>query len=377
MQKKQLVWVDTPIQLNQLLETLLTEPVVAVDTESDSLYSYFEKVCLIQFSTPKTDYLVDPLNMDVSNLATLFANPQIQKVFHAVEYDLLCLKRDYGFIFHNLFDTMIAARILGWSSYGLGPILEKYFKVKLDKRFQRYNWGKRPLDQNAMDYAHLDTHYLLALREIQLNELQKQNRLREAQDVFKRAILAEPTPKSFNPDDFWRIKGVRDLSPQQQAVLRELFILRDKISRKVNRPPFKVMQNIFLVKLAEEQPQRPEDLRNFGNLGKSQIQHNIPEILKAIQVGQKAPLPNYPHHNHRLDEDTSMRYESLRQWRNDLAMQRGVEPDVIINNHGLMNIAQQNPQTIKILAETGILSEWQVKNYGEMVLDVLVADFKE
>ncbi len=374
MQKKQPIWIDTPSQLNQLLADILVEPIVAVDTESDSLYSYFEKVCLIQFSTPKTDYLVDPLSVNVAGLANFFANPNIQKVFHAVEYDLLCLKRDYGFTFHNLFDTMIAARILGWSGYGLGPILEKYFKVKLDKRFQRYNWSKRPLETKALEYAHLDTHYLLALREMQLVELTKRNRLREAEDAFERATLIEPTPKVFNPDDFWRIKGTKDLTPQQQAILRELFMLRDKIARKLNRPSFKVMQDEFLLKLAEQQPLYPEDLRNIGNLGKTVLQHYIPDILKAIEVGQQAPYPNYPRSHQRVDEDTMFRYEMLRQWRNDLAVQRGVEPDVIISNHCLMNIAQQNLQTIKTLEKTGILSEWQLKNYGTMVIEVLQAN---
>ena len=164
------IWVDNSSGLEQLIQTLSQEPLVAVDTESDSLYSYFEKVCLIQFSIPGTDYLLDPLSVDVTGLAPFFANGEVQKIFHAAEYDILSLKRDYGFTFVNLFDTMIAAKILGWPRYGLGPILAEYFGVKLDKRFQRYNWGQRPLSRKAREYAHLDTHYLLPLRQIQFSE---------------------------------------------------------------------------------------------------------------------------------------------------------------------------------------------------------------
>ena len=172
-----------------------------------------------------------------------FADPSIQKVFHAAEYDFLSLKRDYGFTFANLFDTMIAARILGWSRYGLGTLLAEYFDVTMDKRFQRYNWGQRPLSQKALTYARFDTHYLLSLRDIQLTELERRHRLREAMDAFERETHVQPSPKIFDPDDFWRIKGTKDLEPQQQAVLRELYVLRDKIARRIDRPPFKVVND--------------------------------------------------------------------------------------------------------------------------------------
>src|SRR5690606_21288536 len=117
---------------------LAREPAVGVDTESNSLFAYRERVCLIQFSTPTQDFIVDPLALgDLSGLAPLFANPAQQKVFHAAEYDIICLKRDYGFQFANLFDTMVAARTLGWPQLGLAAILENHFGVKMNKRFQR------------------------------------------------------------------------------------------------------------------------------------------------------------------------------------------------------------------------------------------------
>jgi ribonuclease D len=363
-------WIDTPVKLRRLMKTLLNKPLVAVDTESDSLYSYFEKVCLIQFSTPSADYLVDPLTIDVSGLATFFANESIQKVFHAAEYDVLSLKRDYGFTFTNLFDTMVAARILGWSRYGLGSLLEKHFNVKLDKRFQRYNWGRRPLSQKALNYAHLDTYYLLPLRRIQLNQLKKHNRLREATEAFERVTQVHPTPKVFDPDDFWRIKGSKDLMPQQQAILRKLFILRDHIARKIDRPPFKVVNDSVLMRLAQEQPQSYQALKKIKGVGEKLLQHNTTDILEAIQQGQAAPHPHTPN-NHRPDDKILTRYEILRQWRNNLAARRGVEPDVIINNHTLMDIARHNPKTLGSLVKMDILGDWQCETYGKTLLNVL------
>jgi ribonuclease D len=366
------IWIDTPQGLDQLLAALSTQTVIAVDTESDSLFSYYEKVCLIQFSTSKTDYLLDPLHVDISTLAGIFANSSLQKVFHAAEYDILSLKRDFNFTFANLFDTMLAARILGWPRYGLGSILEEQFGVKLDKRFQRYNWGQRPLSKQALDYARLDTHYLLPLREVQLEALAQQNRLREAAEAFARQIHVEPTPKTFDPNDFWRIKGSKDLAPQQQAVLQELFILRDKISRKIDRPPFKVVNDSTLVRLAETQPKDYQALKEIKGLSGNLLKYNAQDVLQAIEAGKTVPPPVfYPHNNHRPDDDTLARYESLRQWRNNLAAKRGVEPDVIMSNDTLMDIARRNPKNLKSLNRLKSLGAWQAETYGRAVMQVL------
>jgi len=364
-------WIDTSTKLTKLVETLLNEPLVAVDTESDSLYSYFEKVCLVQFSTPSADYLVDPLTIDISDLGPFFADLSIQKIFHAAEYDFLSLKRDYGFSFNNLFDTMLAARILGWSRYGLGILLKKHFGVKLNKRFQRYNWGQRPLSQEALDYAHLDTHYLIPLRQIQLKNLEKQNRLREATEAFERLTHVQPTPKMFDPDDFWRVRGCKDLTPREQAVLRQLFILRDQIARKIDRPPFKVMNDGVLIELATIQPDDTAGLKKTRGLGVKLLQYNADDLLHAISAGQQAPVPHYVPNNHRPSNNTLARYESLRQWRNTIAAERGVEPDVIISNQTLMDIARENPKTLRKLTHMDVLGDWQFEMYGKSLLKVL------
>lgn len=366
------VWIDTINKLDPLLTQFMRQPAVAVDTESDSLYSYFEKVCLIQLSTAGQDYLIDPLAVDVSGLAPLFASRTIQKVFHAAEYDFLSLKRDYGFTFHHLFDTMLAARVLGWSQYGLGTLLKQYFGVELDKRFQRYNWSQRPLSRDALQYARLDTHYLLKLRDTQLEELQRRHRLREAEEAFERLTHVEPTLKAFDAEDFWRVKNARSLEPQQQTILRELFIVRDAVARRIDRPPFKVMNDSVLVALAQAQPRDEDSLKGVKGVGANLVRHNHAEILAAIQRGQSLPPPSPPTNHHlRPDDRILNRYEELRQWRNNLAAKRGVEPDVIMNNQTLMNIARRNPRSMKTLTRIGVLGDWQRETYGEKLLQVL------
>lgn len=355
-----------------MLASLRDSPVIAVDTESDSLYVYFEKVCLLQFSVSGVDYLVDPLAVDVTTLGDLFADERYAKVFHAAEYDILCLKRDYGFAFANLFDTMIAARVLGWKRYGLGPILADRFNVRLNKRMQRYNWGIRPLPNEALNYARLDTHFLLSLREMQLTELQAKKRLVEARRAFQRQTQVEPTPKVFSPDDFWRIRGARDLLPIEQAILRQLYMFRDCRARRLNRPPFKVINDATLIRLAQIRPADRRSLAQVKGLSYRMSHHEGGGLLKAIAKGLESPPPTYPrnHHRHPGDE-TLARYEALRAWRKRVAEARKVEPDVILPNHALKVLAKEAPHTVEALADIEALDDWQRQTYADELLRVL------
>ena len=366
------VWVDTQPALNEMLAHLCDSQVIAVDTESDSLYVYHEKVCLIQFSIPDVDYLVDPLAVDVSRLGELFVDESYEKVFHAAQYDIVCLKRDYGFAFLNLFDSMLAERVLGWKRYGLGTILHDQFGVQLDKRMQRYNWGTRPLSKEALNYARLDTHFLLPLREMQLAELQAKGRLDEAQQAFQRQTRVEPTSKVFNPDDFWRVTGARELLPVEQAVLRRLFIFRDRYARKLNRPPFKVMNDATLVRLAQTRPADQRSLSNVKGLSHHMRHRAAGKLLEVIAEGLDAPLPSYPRSQHRRPDDKTLaRYEALRAWRKRMAEARGVEPDVILPNSTLMALAKRAPGTAQALANVEALDDWQRRTYGDELLRVL------
>ena len=183
--------------LRRMVENFRRVSILAVDTESNSLYAYQERVCLIQFSIPGADYLVDPLALeDLSPLAPLFKFPGIEKIFHAAEYDLICLKRDFGFEFENLFDTMLAARMLGREAIGLGAMLQAEFGVKLNKRYQRANWGQRPLPPDQLDYARLDTHYLIPLRSRLKAALESNGLWQLAKEDFRRLSVTHNNQKT-------------------------------------------------------------------------------------------------------------------------------------------------------------------------------------
>jgi len=368
--------VRTATELAEMLDRLQAEPIVAVDTEADSLFAYHYKVCLIQFSIPDVDYLVDPLALeDLRPLETLFADPHIEKVFHAADNDILMLKRDYGFHFHHLFDTMIAARILGWPRVGLAALLEDHLGVHLDKRMQRTNWGKRPLSPEQLAYARLDTHYLLPLRDLLYRELVARGRWEEAQDAFAALPHIEYTEKPFDPDGFWRIGGARDLTGHQLAVLRELYLWREECARRMDRPPFKVLTDRTLVMLAERQPTTLKALSRLPGVAAVLRNRCGGALLSAIRRGQRAPTPTPPprtsNGNARPDAITMARYEALRSWRTQKAAQRGVDPDMVLTNGVLLRLARENPHSLKEMEQLGLLSPWKLHTYGEEILDVL------
>jgi ribonuclease D len=365
-------WIETDQGLIDLVDILCQQVSVAVDTESDSLYSYYEKVCLVQFSLPETDYLVDPLAADIRPLARLFASHKVQKIFHAAEYDILSLKRDYRFEFNDLFDTMIAARILGWPKYGLGDIMEEHFQLNLNKKFQRYNWGLRPLSREANTYARLDTHFLQALCDIQTKQLADVRRLPEAQDAFERLAQVEPSPRSFSAADFWRIKGARKLTPPARAVLQALYVFRDEQARRLDRPLFKVFADSTLVRLANAQPRSLDELAAVKGIGEVHLRRFGRAVLRTIRAAQDAPAPTPQRHtSRRPTEAVRQRYNSLRRWRNDVAWERGVEPDVILANSTLMTISERRPTSLEQLDALDLLGTWQFETYGPIILKIL------
>ncbi len=345
---------------------------IAVDTESNSLYAYREKVCLAQISIPGADFLIDPLSVDLRALGPLFADVLVEKVLHACEYDVICLRRDYGFAFASLFDSMWAARILGWSRVGLADILQERFGVILNKRWQRFNWGSRPLPAEALAYARLDTHYLLRLRDMQLAELRKRDRLEEAREVFDELAQAGAAPRDeVDPaNGFWRVKGAFDLEPVARAVLRELYSYREREARRLDRPPFKVVGDRTLTAIAEALPVRLDDLRGVSGMTEAQISRHGRSLLQAVARGRHARPPSPPPRQ-RPDPAVLERYERLRAWRKRTAAQRGVDADVIVSNAALMALAQRRPRNLD--DSTGIdgLGPWRRMTYGQAILHVL------
>jgi ribonuclease D len=346
-------------------------PLISVDTESNSLYAYQEQVCLIQFSTGQADYLVDPLVLhdELPHLAPLFANPQIEKIFHAAEYDIICLRRDFEFKFTNLFDTMIAARILGRSAVGLASILAEEFNLDIDKRYQRANWGQRPLMPAQLEYARLDTFYLIPLRERLLADLQACGRWELAQEDFQR--LCHTAIPEANYNDLWtRVAGGQELSPIQASVLEELCKYRDRCAQEADLPAFKVIANRPLVDIALMGPQSADDLKKVEGLSPRQVSRHGERLMQAVRRGLNGK-PLYRPANHRPDERVLNRLERLRNWRKQAGKNMGVESDVILPRDAMERLAQAGPTTPTELAAHMQDLPWRLEHFGPEMLGIL------
>ena len=350
---------------------LAAQPAIAVDTESNSLHAYQERVCLIQISTRAQDYLVDTLALDsLDLLGEVFANPAIQKVFHAGDYDLTCLKRDYTFTFANYFDTSIAAAAVGEENLGLSTLLTKYFGFSVDKRYQRANWGKRPLDPDMLRYAQSDSHFLLPLRDRLLPRLQASGRLRLVLEDC--AALAQQTPPMKNhSEDVWRVKGINGMKPRALSLLQQLNHLREEIARKQDVPLFKVMSDAALVEIATTQPKHIQELDLLPSLSKSQVRRYGKQIMQTVADWHKSPGNLSRPRVQYLDESIQRRRELLGDWRKQMAQKEKVSSSVILPKDLLENIAAQPIKSKAELEQAMQASPTRFEVYGEELLEIL------
>jgi ribonuclease D len=276
--------------LARLVEALRREPVVALDTESNSFHVYRERVCLLQLSTGERDYVVDPLAVDVAPLGQVLTDGR-ETVLHGADYDVRCLKREYGWRLPRLFDTMAAARRLGRRELGLSALVQAQFGVRLSKAFQRSDWGRRPLEPAQLAYAALDTHYLLPLHAALSAELAGRGALDEAHAEFRRIASVEPRERVFDPEGFRRLRGARELDPKGRAVLRALWIAREGHARDADRPPFKVIAEETLVELARVRPGSADALARVRGVTPAVLRRMGEDVLRAVAEAEPEAAP--------------------------------------------------------------------------------------
>jgi ribonuclease D len=364
--------------LGEMLAFLADQPEIAVDTEADSFFSYREKVCLVQVTAGGRDYLVDPLaKLDFLPFGELLADPQRVKVFHDGEYDILILKRDYAFDFANLYDTRVAAAVIGHEAPGLASVLKVHFGVVLNKAMQRSDWSQRPLSPKQISYARLDTHFLLALMAEQRVELKTMGRTHIVDGECRRLEALVASDITFDPNGFARIRGVRDLSPLGRSALKELFLYRNEIASRRNRPPFKVLQNSAMLELAEAMPRSIDRMYGIPGLTDRLLRDLGSGLVEALERARQAgPLEILPRVAKRrgdggLDEIAQELHERLKEWRKRWGEKLGVESAYLLNRHGLLQIARTRPAKMEDLALLEGLQPWQVEEKGGELLDLV------
>lgn len=364
------IWVDRLEPFKNMIADLSKQTRVAVDTESNSLHAYREQVCLIQFSTPEQDYILDPFVFkDLSALAPLFGDPRIEKIFHAAEYDLICLKRDFDFHFANIFDTMYAARVLGYQYVGLDNMLAEKLEIKVDKRHQKADWAARPLTASQIDYARFDTHYLFQLRDILEKELEEKGRLRLAQEDFARACNVELPAQKTNGASWRRFSARKDVSTRELTILSELCSFRDQLAERMNRPPFKVVDDEMLLDIARNIPEKDVDLAGIG-LSPKQIRLWGEEILNAVRRGADAPLVTREQAK-RPSDAILRRLEKLKNWRKLTAKETGVESDIVLPKVYLSLLAENPPKSMSDMEALFGDSPSRFQSYGRQLFRIL------
>lgn len=363
--------VNSQETLSHLVADLKNQTSIAIDTESNSLHSYQERVCLIQISTPETDYLIDPFPIqDMSALGEVFADPFIQKVFHAGDYDLATLKRDFDFEFANIFDTMLAATALAEPSIGLAALLEKYYDLHLVKKYQRANWGKRPLDPEMLSYAQGDSHYLLQLRDLLVDRLRAVGRLKNV--LEDSAALARITPPmKDHEEDLWKVKGSQDLNPTALSLLKELNHLRETIAEQRDVPPFKVFSNKVLIEIATTQPHYQEELSLLPSLSPSLIKRYGKQLMQVVKAWRENPVAVKPRKNHRLSDRELKLREKLGDWRKEVGEKEGVPSNAVLSRDLVELIAHHDPQSDEELAR--VMQDYpnHNKQYGKQILSLI------
>ena len=375
-------FIDRLTEVEELASKLALEKVIAVDTEADSFFHYFDKLCLVQVSASCGTFLIDPLSMPPRGLAPLapvLADPAIRKVFHAAEYDLFVLHRHCGLRVRSLFDTMVSAQMLGYPAVGLGALVERHFDVKLSKDQQRTDWSRRPLRDVQLDYAAADVNYLSELARILERELVEKKRLQWAQAEFATLEGRVWPEREFDEQGYLRIKGARKLSARGLAVLRELFLFRDKRAREGDRPPFKVMGNGTLLDLAQNPPTSRRALAARRGITDLVLRRFGQELLDAITRGVEGPehpplerkAASEGNGRRRLDRRGEARLEELKRWRAVRARELSLDPGVFCPNASLEEIAGALPRNLDELRGLTALKPWWADQFGAEVLGVL------
>lgn len=340
--------------LRRFFETTRDASRIALDTEADSLHSYFEKLCLVQVATPDFVELLDPLAPGVSLVEFFEALRDKEVVFHGADYDLRLLYRQGRFEPAKIFDTMLAARLAGEGQVGLAALVKKHFGVELSKSSQKANWALRPLSQQMIAYALADVEHLLPLAVLLEQKLKFYGRLGWLEEWIGRMVESARNAKEKDPEQRWRIPGVNRLPPRAQAVARALWYWRDEEARQWNRPAFYVLSNSDLLRIAELATEgKPFSTPRFPRQRRENFERTLDGALRIPEqdwpVMERRPRPKF-------DPNFSKRFEEIKERRDRVARELELEPALVAPKAALEAWAASG--------DTSQLMNWQKQLLG-------------
>ena len=370
-------YLDTAAAVATFAGEIAGAPSIALDTEGASFHRFVDRVYLMQLSTRTATAIVDPLPTgDLASLRPLVESPEIEIVFHDADYDLRLLRQDYGWATRNIFDTRVAAQLLGYKAFGLAALLEQHFGIALDKKFQRADWSLRPLSEGMLQYASQDTMYLLALRDILHGELMAKGRESWAAEEFARLEQTQWAAED-SAQLYLKVKGARDLKRRELAVLRELVPWRDGVAKELDRSTFRVVSNDVLLEICRVQPTTRQALGVIKGMPRGVLDQRGDVVLACVARAMaldEASLPKFPKvPRWEKDPEFDDRAARLRAVRDEVATSLALDPGVLCSREKLETIARRMPATIEALYETPDLRRWQADLLVSGVLRVITA----
>lgn len=370
------LYLDKPAEVIRFLDEIAGVTELALDTEGASFHRFLDRIYLLQLSTRDRSAIIDPLPVgSPAGLGALLESKSVEVVFHDADYDLRLLHQDYGWHVANIFDTRIASQLLGIKSFGLAALLEQFFDVKLDKKHQRADWSMRPLTPDMLEYAAQDTRYLLQLKDHMKSELEKRGRLHWAQEEFAR-LEGTRWDAEDTMEGFLRLKGARDLTRPELAVLRELVHWRDTVAAQLDRATFRVMGNEVLLDLSRNPPRSVSELSAIKGMPKGMIDRAGADIIAAVRRGLEVPeaeLPRFPKAQRwNKDRDFDARVVRLKGVRDEIARALDLDPGVLCSRERLENIARSTAKTVEDLEAVPGLRRWQIEVMGPGLIQALM-----
>lgn len=362
-------YLDTDPAVDRWLESVRRSPAIALDTEGASFHRFVDRIYLLQLSTRDRHAIIDPLNVSSPRrLGELLEDPAVEVVLHDADYDLRLLHQDYGWQVRNVFDTRIAAQLLGIRTFGLAALLERHFGLKLDKKHQRADWSMRPLTPDMLDYAAQDTMHLLGLRDALHDALTAQGRAAWAKEEFTRLEglrWAVEAPEQA----FLKVKGARDLTRRELALFRELVAWRDAAALRLDRATFRVVSNEVLFDAARTAPRTKQALGRIKGMPRGILERSGDEMLAAVERGlavSEADLPRFPKAP-RWDRDPEFdrKVGALKTVRDAAAQRLDLDPGVLCSRDRMEAVARLLPQEPQALVRVPELRQWQIAELGE------------
>ncbi len=361
------VYVHESVALERVIQRITGDQRIALDIEADSLHSYFEKVCLIQVSVGGEHFLVDPLSpLDLGGFLDALAERPL--IVHGGDYDLRMLRAWKGFRPRcEVFDTMIAAQLLGAERVGLAALIEEFFGVTIEKGEQKSDWSRRPLSDKQLRYAASDTRFLERLAERLHGELLRRGRVEWHRESCRAMVDATGRDSSRDPQETWRIKGAGRLTRRQLAYLRELWCWRDMHARRLDRPPFKVFGNQQLLEWVHWTESHPgEPLAQGPKLPRNIVGSRLETFRTAVaraegMTSSEWPEPVRSAPSRKPPIDQRERIDALRNECARVAGELEIAPSTLAPRAAVEAIVQDRPRTVDGIMADGGLLRWQAE----------------